>query len=100
MRACGNQWPSRPPATSGRPLVISRAAALFNQTDGWLVAQFPRLQVVLAQNIQTGEMAALKVVFLESPNVADDPEHLALLQRWVGPAWAALKFVFKFSCAR
>lgn len=40
-------------------------------------------QVVLAQNIQTGEMAALKVVFLESPTVADDPEHLALLQRWV-----------------
>ncbi|KAL4448604.1 hypothetical protein ABPG75_005823 [Micractinium tetrahymenae] len=38
-------------------------------------------QVVLAQNIQSGEMAALKVVFLESPNVADDPDHLALLQR-------------------
>lgn len=48
------------------------------------------LQVVLAQHIQSGEMAALKVVFLESPTVADDPEHLALLQRWApGAARAA-----------
>ncbi|KAL4857802.1 Calcium/calmodulin-dependent protein kinase type IV [Chlorella vulgaris] len=37
--------------------------------------------VVLARNKQTGSMAALKVVFLESPAVADDPEHLTILQR-------------------
>lgn len=40
-------------------------------------------QVVLARNKQTGSMAALKVVFLESPAVADDPEHLTILQRCV-----------------
>ncbi|PRW44918.1 CAMK CAMK1 kinase Srk1 isoform B [Chlorella sorokiniana] len=38
-------------------------------------------QVVLARHRVTGELAALKVVFLESPAVADDPEHLAILQR-------------------
>ncbi len=38
-------------------------------------------QVVLARHKTSGEMAALKVVFLESPAVIDDPEHLAILQR-------------------
>lgn len=38
-------------------------------------------QVVLARHKTSGEMAALKVVFLESPAVVDDPEHLAILQR-------------------
>lgn len=38
-------------------------------------------QVVLARHRVTGDLAALKVVFLESPAVADDPEHLAILQR-------------------
>jgi hypothetical protein len=39
------------------------------------------VQVVLARHRGTGECAALKVVFLESPAVADDKEHLAILQR-------------------
>jgi hypothetical protein len=37
--------------------------------------------VVLARHKRSGDLAALKVVFLESPAVADDPEHLHLLQR-------------------
>ena len=46
-----------------------------------LPAPGDRPQVVLARNRQTGEMAALKVVFLQSPAVVDDPEHLELLKR-------------------
>lgn len=52
----------------------------------WSLADSPTppvcmVQVVLARHRTSGEYAALKVVFLESPAVASDPEHLATLQR-------------------
>jgi hypothetical protein len=40
------------------------------------------MQVVLAKNKKTGEVAALKVVHLEAPKV--DPAHLQVLLRCVG----------------
>lgn len=43
----------------------------------------PPPQVVLARHRASGELAALKVVFLECPTFAGDEEHLATLQRCV-----------------
>ena len=62
-------------------------AAGFPLTHTWMPPHLRHplvpLQVVLARDRRSGELAALKVVFLQCPSVADDSEHLALLQRWV-----------------
>ena len=42
-----------------------------------------RLQVVLGQSkTDPSKYVAMKVVYLRSPDVLDDPEHLAILRRW------------------
>ena len=41
------------------------------------------LQVVLGQSkTDPSKYVAMKVVYLRSPDVLDDPEHLAILRRW------------------
>ena len=45
-----------------------------------------RVQVVLARNKkEPSKYAALKVVFMQSPQVVDDPDHLAIMKQ-CGPA--------------
>ena len=39
----------------------------------------PGAQVVLARHRQTGQLAALKVVFLEAPGA--DPDHIRIMMR-------------------
>lgn len=42
------------------------------------------VQVVLAQSKKdSNEYVALKVVFLQSPEMQEDPEHVAIMRRWV-----------------
>jgi len=55
--------------------------------------------VVLARNKkEPGKFAALKVVYLQSPQMVDDPEHLAIMKRCAAwrPVAAAVPDVHGF----
>ncbi len=63
------------------------------------VTRLRAAQVVLARNKkEPGKFAALKVVYLQSPQMVDDPEHLAIMKRCAAwrPVAAAVPDVHGF----